>query len=60
MSSFRHLQHSPCCIVLDVLQFVDDSHRSSVKHRVAVVKPAQDETAVCASLVVSRCHSQKK
>ena len=45
MSSFWHLQHSPSCIVLDALQLVDGSHQSSVKHRVAVVRPGQDETA---------------
>ena len=44
MSSFWHLQHNPCCIVLDALQLVDGSHRSSVKHRVAVVDHGHDET----------------
>jgi len=43
-SSFQHLQHNPCCIVLDALQLVDGSPRSSVRHRVAVVDPGQDET----------------
>jgi len=30
---------------VDALQLVDGSRRSSVKHRVAVVEPGQDETA---------------
>jgi len=45
MSSLRYLQHNPCCIDLDALQLVDGSHRSSVKHRVAVDDPVQDATA---------------
>ena len=43
MSSFWHLQHNSSC--MDALQHVDGCRRSSVKHRVAVVKPGQDETA---------------
>jgi len=46
VESPRRLEHSPSCVVLNWLQFLNSAGRCAVKHSVAVVDPGQEQ-ATC-------------